>query len=131
MTSTRLDPRAIQRVSGPSWVPLKQTFLDLSECLLSVSDEATARLTTIYVKYQVASESSDPVFAVAWVKTSREIVVGLAFPEERVPDTLKPPLAGMLYPGLTGYLVLRAGDQIPAEFGDWARTAHQTAQGRD
>ncbi len=129
MANTRLDPRAIQKVSGPSWAPLKQTFLDLSECLLSVSDEATARLTTIYVKYQVAAEASDPVFAVAWVKTSREIVVGLAFPAERVPSALKGPIAGMLYPGLTGYLVLRPGDQIPTEFDDWARTAHQTAQG--
>lgn len=129
MTNPRLDPRAIQKVSGPSWAPLKQTFLDLSECLLGVSGEATARLTTIYVKYQVAAEATDPVFAVAWVKTSREIVVGMAFPENKVPSTLSPPLAGMLYPGLTGYLVLRPGDEIPTEFGDWAKTAHQTALG--
>jgi hypothetical protein len=127
MPLSRLDPDAIKKVSGPSWVPLKQTFLDLSEALLGAGCEASANLTTIYVKYQVSSEPSSSVYAVAWIKTSREIVVGLAFPESEVPPELAPPFAGMRYPGLTGYFVLRHGDQLPAALGEWARRAYRTA----
>ena len=127
MPLSRLDPDAIKKVSGPAWVPLKQTFLDLSETLLSAGSDTSANLTTIYVKYQVSSEPSSAVYAVAWIKTSREIVVGLAFPEGDVPAELAPPFTGMKYPGLTGYFVLRHGDQLPASLEEWAGRAYRTA----
>lgn len=127
MPLSRLDPNAIKKVSGPSWVPLKQTFLDLSEAILGVGKNTSASLTTIYVKYQVSSEPSSSVYAVAWIKTSREIVVGLAFPESDVPPELAPPFAGMRYPGLTGYFVLRHGDQLPAALSEWAGCAYRSA----
>lgn len=127
MPLSRLDPDAIKKVSGPSWVPLKQTFLDLSEALLSAGSDTSANLTTIYVKYQVSSEPSSAVYAVAWIKTSREIVVGLAYPESDVPTELAPPYAGMRYPGLTGYFVLRQGDQLPADLAGWAERAYRGA----
>jgi hypothetical protein len=128
MPLSRLDPRAIKKVSGPAWVPLRQLFLDMSEALLDVADTTAGSLTTIYVKYQVDSSPSAPVFAVAWIKTSREIVVGLSMPPDDLPDDLFPPIAGMVYPALTGYVVLRPGDSLPKGFRTWARAAYGCAR---
>ena len=125
MSIERLSEDAIQRVSGPSWQPLKQAFLDMSEVLLAAAPEGAGVLTTIYVKYQVDRQPNSGVFAVAWLKNSKQIVLGLA-----LPDALESPLlglapAGMKYKGITKYLTIRPGDQVPAELAAWAKAAFE------
>ncbi|MBC7818538.1 MAG: hypothetical protein IAG10_16750, partial [Planctomycetaceae bacterium] len=77
----RLDPDAVARVSGPRWSTLRPAFIEISDAMLAVSPEATGRLTTIYVKFQFMRGDSVIVYAVAWIKKSSEIVVGLALPD--------------------------------------------------
>lgn len=122
METDRLDPRAIARVSGPAWAPLKQAFLDINDILLSVCDDARAELTTIYVKY-LPKPNATNVFAVAWLKSSKRIVVGLSLPESFESPELGAAPAGMKYQGLTKYFSVSANDVIPAELESWARTA--------
>ena len=122
-----LDQRAIARISGPSWQELRAAFLAASEELLSVSDNARGVLTTIYVKYLVSDAPDANVFAVIWLKSSRQLVVGLALPEN-VNDALfvRAP-SGMSYKGLKKYLVIGPGEKLPPQFGDWVQAAYQAS----
>lgn len=120
---SRLDERAVQRISGPAWRPIRGVFLEISDHLLAVSPEAIARLTTIYVKY-LPSPSSSGVYAVVWLKTSKRIVVGLALPDDVDAPLLDLPPKGMTYKGLTKYFSLTADDLVPKELPTWAKIAH-------
>lgn len=86
----RLDEKAVLRVSGPSWEPLRAVFLDVASTLLSPSPETTSELTTIYVKF-CCSPANKEVFAVVWLKTSKQIVIGLSLPEEMESPYFGPP----------------------------------------
>jgi hypothetical protein len=129
MDLDRLDERAIQRVSGPAWQGLRHQFFAISRALLSTSPNAHGALTTIYVKYRTMPGEEGDVFAVVWIKTAKEVVVGLALPEQAVPDRLGPAPRGMSYPGLTGYLILTPADQVPASFSEWASRAYANVTG--
>lgn len=122
----RLDERAIQRVSGPSWAPLRGAFLEISRLLLSVAPEARAELTTIYVKY-CTNRAGSEVYAVAWLKTSKEIVVGMSLPESVADQRLGEARPGMKYKGLTKYFGVTVDTPVPDELEAWARIAYQTA----
>ena len=63
----RMDTRATQRVSGPSWKEMRPTFEAVSEKLLSVCPTATGELTTIYVKYASQLETKGQPYAVVWL----------------------------------------------------------------
>ena len=122
-----LDSRAMERIGGPSWQELRAMFLAASEELLSVSENARGVLTTIYVKYSVSSTPDANVFAVIWLKSSRQLVIGLALPDD-VDDPLfvKAP-SGMSYKGLKKYLVVRPGDSLPPQFHDWVQAAYRAS----
>jgi hypothetical protein len=125
MSIERLSEDAVQKVSGPSWKPLKQVFLEMSEILLNATPDGVGVLTTIYVKYQVDSKPTSGVFAVAWLKSSKQIVLGLALPDEAESPLLGPAPAGMKYKGITKYLIVKPGDQLPTELASWAKTAFE------
>lgn len=80
------------------------------------------QLTTIYVKYSV--RLNGPVYAVAWIKKSTELVVGFALPGDVESLGLKLPPRDKKYAGLTGYLTLTPGDDVPVDFSSWARNAY-------
>lgn len=120
----RLSEDAIQRVSGPSWQPLKQAFLDVSSLLLDVSPDVAGVLTTIYVKYQITSGPNSSIYAVVWLKNSKQIVIGLALPEDYESPVLGPAPSGMKYKGITKYFTIVPGDPVPVELADWATAAH-------
>src|SRR4051794_21743154 len=119
-----LSADAIAKVSGPAWEKLKQPFIEISNTLLSVSDSASGELTTIYVKFHDAVDSESRVYAVVWVKTSKELVVGLAMPEEFQTRELTGPSPGYIYKGLTKFFKIVAGQPIPTALREWAVTAH-------
>jgi len=118
-----LDPRAVERVSGNAWDDLRDLFNGVSDALLGVSDSACGELTTIYVKYKPSPNPSAPVYAVVWVKSSKQMIVGLALPEGTTHSALGKAPQGTKYKGLTKYLMIRPGDTIPDEFPEWARIA--------
>src|SRR5262245_55173257 len=80
VTSERLDPRALKRVSGHSWQRMRPLFEQVSNTILSLSPTANGKLTTIYVKF-VSQETGIHPFAVLWIKKASEMVLGLALPE--------------------------------------------------
>lgn len=123
---TSLDQAAIERVSGPTWAALKAQVLAVAEVLLSVSKSARSYLTTIYVKFERPDGS---VYAVMWIRKAGEgIVTGLALPQETAHPRLHDAPKGKTYPGLTRYLTVQEGDEIPPELTTWARTAFAAAK---
>lgn len=118
--TTQLDPRAVERVSGPSWQVLKPAVLEIGETLLRVSTQARSNLTTIYVKFERPNGS---VYAVMWIKKSTQAVVGLALPENTAHERLHDAPTGMTYAGLTRYFTVREGDDVPYELAEWGRIA--------
>jgi hypothetical protein len=126
----RLDEKAVARVSGPAWEALRAAFFDASQVLLAVSPEATSELTTIYVKFCVSAAKKD-VYAVVWLKNSKQIIIGLSLPEEVESPLLGPPPQGTQYKGLTKYLTIRPGEAVPDAFGDWTRLAFIAISGKD
>jgi hypothetical protein len=127
----QLSDKAVERVSGASWEPLRAAFLDISNKLLDVSPDAVGELTTIYVKYQVNTSPQAKVFAVAWLKTSKQIVVGLALPADYESSELGPAPAGMKYKGITKYFRVEPGGTVPSELPEWAKLAYQATLSGD
>ena len=74
-----LDVRATDRVSGPAWKAIKPHIDAVNAALLGVSLTSRGELTRIYIKYTSAETGCQP-FAVMWVRSSSEIVIGLAPP---------------------------------------------------
>ena len=124
-----LDPKATERVSGPSWDTLRPVFNEASLILLSLSPIVTSELTTIYVKF-CPSPANKNVFAVVWIKSSKQIVIGLALPDDFNSPRLSTAPKGFAYKGLTKYLTVPAAGSLPSEFVEWARLAFSTASNR-
>ncbi len=116
----KLDQRAVDRVSGPSWEAMRPAVLKLADALLSPSEKATNQLTTIYVKFERPAGS---VYAVMWVKKSTQVVVGLALPAGMNSPRFHAPPSTMKYPGLTAYFSVTSPEDVPAEVGAWAQAA--------
>jgi hypothetical protein len=57
----RLDQRAYDRISGPSWEAIRPQFTEINDALLQVSEETKSELTTIYIKYRGPSSRGRPV----------------------------------------------------------------------
>ena len=119
------DPKAIERVSGPSWEALRPAFLRVADVLLATGHNSGSQLTTIYVKFTVGQEPSSPVFAVAWLKSSKRLVIGFAMPDGFQSERLGSAPSGMSYKGLTHYLTIESGDEVPGVLLTWAKTAYE------
>ena len=105
---------------------MKESFLEISRKLLSAAPDTKAELTTIYVKY-CTTQAGTEVYAVAWLKTSKEIVVGMSLPESIDHPRLGIARPGMRYKGLTKYFgQLQAKKPVPVELESWARLAYST-----
>jgi hypothetical protein len=120
----QLDPRAIDKVSGNSWNSLRPLFLEVGNRLLAVSPDAVSELTTIYVKF-CTSSSKTSVFAVVWLKSSKELIIGLALPDVVTSPLLGPAPPKTVYRGLTKYFTLQPGDSIPTYFDSWVQSAFE------
>lgn len=116
-----LDPRAVKRVSGPAWRPLKATVLEIAETLLGVSDRATSEMGTIHVRFERPDGS---IYAIMWLKKSARVVVGLALDDGAPGADLHEPPADMIFPGLTRYFTVTGGDAVPPELAAWASAAY-------
>ncbi len=124
----RLDPRVLERISGPAWDGIRDSFLQVSSVLLSVAPEAASELTTIYVKYKLQSDAVAPVYAVAWIKSSKQFTVGLSLPDDFDDEALGRAPQGTSYKGLTKYFTVRAGEGCPSQLSTWARAAYEGAR---
>src|SRR5262249_42818521 len=128
MDVKRLDSRAVERVSGPAWEGLRDSFFSVSQTLLNVSAEAESELTTIYVKFRTKAGPLGKVFAVVWLKKSAELVVGLALPDGVQDDFLTQAPPAHKYPGLNAYFRIRPGEALPSPIKSWAKAAFDHVQ---
>ncbi len=120
-----LDPRAIDKVSGPTWAPLRGQVVEIAETLLAVHEKVRSNLTTIYVKFERQDGS---VYAVMWVKKAGEgIITGMSLPNGAEHPRLHDAPKGKSYPNLTRYFTVKEGDPIPDVLSDWARVAYENA----
>ena len=124
----RLDKRAADRISGPAWDEIRAVITLAHSALVSPSESCSGELTTIFVKYVDASAGTMP-YAVMWIKKSSSIVVGLTLPTTVNVPLLASAPAGCKYAGLTRYLCLKAGDEVPAELASWAKEAYRHCYG--
>jgi len=124
MNHERLSLDAVKRVSGPKWEALRPLFFQMADTLLNINSDSLGVLTTIYVKFQTSKSASSPVFGVAWLKTTSQIVLGLALPASIESPLLSPAPKGMSYKGLTKYLTVKPADTIPSELSSWASVAY-------
>jgi len=125
MSDDRLDPRAIERISGPAWERLREVFTRLNELLLSLSPTVRGELTTIYVKYFGPETGSRP-FAVLWMKRASELTLGLSLPEASDVSALTDAPSGCKYAGLTRYLTISAEHpEIPPDLPAWVLQAYE------
>ncbi len=121
-----LSQRFIAKVSGPAWESLRGQFMQIARSLLAVSPDADTELVSAYVMFTINSDPQSPVFAAVWLKTSKQLIVGLALPVEYEAE-LGPALPGTMYKGLTKYFVVERGGVVPKGLGEWAKTAYQNA----
>jgi hypothetical protein len=119
-----IDPRIGERLRGPAWDAVRSTFDSLCNSVLGVADSTRAELTTIYVKFSISGDASAPVYAVAWLKTSKNVVIGFALPEDFDAPLLTSAPAGMKYKGLTKYFRIVPDAVLPVEIQHWARLAY-------
>ena len=120
---SEVDPRIAERIRGPAWAEIRESFVDLCERVLNVAPKSRAELTTIYVKFVISHEPMAPVYAVAWLKTAKNVVIGFALPEAVIDGALTEAPAGMMYKGLTKYFRLSPGVPLPPSISEWARLA--------
>ncbi|MEQ8853606.1 hypothetical protein [Gimesia sp.] len=125
----QMDECIFEKVKGPAWDAIRPMMLEMCNGLLSVSPDSYAKLTTIYAKFTLDSSPSSPVYAVMWLKSSKQITVGFALPPDIVNRSLKDAPKGMTYRGLTRYLSLGIDDKIPVNFVEWARDAFSNVKG--
>lgn len=125
-----VDPRVTERIAGAAWEGIRQRFSKACSHLLGVSPASTSELTTIYVKFSVTEHPGAEVFAVAWLKSSKNVVIGFALPDDFSDPQLTPAPSGMVYQGLTRYYAINSNSEIPSSFPAWANTAFQIATSR-
>ncbi len=122
-----LSQHTIAKVSGPAWESLRGQFMQIARMLLAVSPEADSELFTTYVKFTINAAPQSPVFAAIWVRSSKQLIVGLALPEEFEAEELGPALPGTMYKGLTKYFVVEQGGAASKNLAEWAKTAYRNA----
>lgn len=125
-----ISDKALEKVAGPAWDALRTQFNEITEILLSVDPDTFADLTTIYIKFTLTNAASSPVYAVMWVKSSKQLVVGLALPEDMHSEGLGPAPKGMNYKSLTGYFAVEPGTPVPVELAGWAKEAFENVKGQ-
>jgi len=126
----KLDPKAKDKIKGPSWDNLRENFDLMCDQLLAVSPNARGILVTIYVKFTVDNGAMSPVYAVIWIKNSKELILGLALPDEVTSKKLGPAPPRTNYRGLTKYFTLEQGEDVPLELSEWAKEAYKCVHKR-
>jgi hypothetical protein len=124
---TKHDERIAKRISGPTWDSIREKLVEVQNILLNINESATAELTTIYVKYKVSDDPLAHVFGVMWLKTAKNVVLGLATPEKICHKDIIDAPNGMKYKGLTSYLEIKEDRDIPEELKSWATKAFEHA----
>jgi len=124
METGRLDSKAVEKLDGPAWETLRDSFFEMSDSLLGVSDSANGELTTIYVKY-AAEETGNRPYGVIWIKKSTVLTLGLSLPEDVAHPRLGEAPKGCTYSGLTRYLIVDNENPVPNELSEWVRKAFE------
>ena len=122
-----LSQQIIAKLSRAAWEPLRGQFMQMARLLLAVSPDAHSTLMTSYVKFTTNSDANSPAYAAIWLKSSKQLVVGLGLPEDYEAEELGPAPLKMGYRGLNKYFVVEHANAVPKDFAVWAKTAYRRA----
>jgi hypothetical protein len=117
-----LDQRAIDKIGGPAWTPIRPLFNSIVSGLLGVSDTSRGELTTIYIKFTADETGSQP-YAIVWLRKSSQLTIGLSLPEDTEHPAFSPMPKGCKYAGISKYFELTSDDRKPDGFDDLASEA--------
>ena len=126
-----LPQYVIAKVSGLAWEPLRGQFMEIGRLLMEVSSDANCKLFGSYARFTASIAPKSQPYAAVWLKSNRRLIVGLALPEAYEAEELGPALPGTVYKGLTKYLTVERGGDVPEGFADWARMAYQNVLSAD
>jgi hypothetical protein len=101
--------------------------MQIARLLLAASADADSKLLNSYVKFTTNSDPNSFVYAVVWLKNSKQLIAGLALPEEYNAQELGPALPGTTYKGLNKYFVVDRGGAVPKGLAEWAGLAYRNA----
>ena len=121
----RHDERVDAKIAGATWNGIRRKVQQVSGLLLATGEETTSELTTIYVKYKIARNPRSSVFAVMWIKSAKQVVLGLATPEKIDEQGVKDAPKGMSYAGLTSYVGISEDRDLPARLPEWIELAYE------
>lgn len=125
-----LSERVRSYVSGPAWEPIRGSFMSICEEFLGVDAESRGELTTIYVKFSITTQIGEQVYAVVWLRSSKQLVIGMSLPDEIESPMLGAAPKRCSYKGLTKYFTICPGDALPNELEGWAKQAYEQAVSR-
>ena len=120
----RMDPRAVKRLSGPSWEKVRPQLEELHAAIIGFSPTVRADLVTTYVKY-TSDETGPQPFAVLWVASSAAMVLGLALPDTISIPPEAAPSRKLMYKGLTGFFRFGPDEGMAPELPVWAAAAYR------
>lgn len=124
-----LTQRTRKKLSTPRWKPLRDWFVQVSEIILEVSPDVQGDLAGSYVKFTTGPHPTSAAYAVIWPKFSapKQLLIGLALPEDFEAAGLGPPPVRIFYQGLTKFLVIEEGQAVPERLAHWAKRAYEEA----
>ena len=125
-----LSERAAEYVGGPAWEPLRDKYFKICDKFLAMDANSKGELTTIYVKLSVFMNGGEQVFAVIWLRSSKQLLVGMALPETTTSRLLTAAPKGCTYKGLTKYLTIFPDDPLPLELDIWAKQSYENVVNR-
>lgn len=119
----RHDERIDLKIKGPAWDDVRDKLLHVHDLLLHVNNDVSSELTTIYIKYKVYDTPLSSVYAVLWIKTPKNIVLGLATEVTISNNSISSAPKGMSYKGLNSYINISKCESLPEALNDWINAA--------
>jgi hypothetical protein len=113
-----------KKLQGATWNNIRSKLTEIQKNLLAVNDSVASKLMTGYIKYQASDGPLGQPFAVLWVKSAKQVVLGLATPEKLDHKNITVAPHGMVYKGLTSYLNITTEQDIPRELQHWVMAAY-------
>lgn len=117
------DPLIESKLATKGWDSLRPTFQHIHQILIGTSPTVSSKAETVYIKYRIQEGVFADVFAVVWVRTTKQLITGLALPPGYQHSILGPPPPRTYYPPLNSYFTLTAGQPIPEPLAEWAQGA--------
>ena len=122
------NEEVVKKLSGRSWDKSREKLIGLIKELLSVDKSAVVEPSTIYLKFKVRDEPLAAVYAVLWVRSVKNIILGLSTPKKNENEIVMGAPPHMKYTGLTSYIKIDEDVDLPSDLVIWIKNAFENAK---